>query len=605
MFMFEHNNLLTENANHKRIQLLETLLADSQSPQEEVDVLAALAWELRISQPGKAQTLALKAVDMAQTGIFLEHPYKQGWAAGLVALAFCQAHRNQLKAGMEHGLQALSLLENTQPSKIKIRARLTLGWSHFFLGNYPVALEESLKALTMSDFLGHPIDKAWAQDELACIYGITGDFQNALDYHREAIALFKELNDVDGSIRATNNLAMTLYEKQNYVSALEIVTDSLELAQHWGRKPDILNISCTVAQITIEMGQLEEAEKYLQAAVDIAESLENPTTYYTYVLMERARLSWKKNDLQKAKSNLFLALETAEANGQKTEMAECHRNLSAIYEEQDDFQRALEHQKKFHELNDVIIGEQAATRIAVLSLTHEIETAHQKAEIYRLKAEQLRSDMERQNELAKVEERRRMGRDLHDSVNQSIHSLMLSSETLQVLLEKGRIEQAIPVTKHIKGSGLQALKEIRLLLYETQSPLIDEGTKFLELLEDRLNMVERRIGINAEVVIAGDHDTHCPVEWNENLYWLTLEALNNAIKYAKARSVTVSFRCGGKSLELDIEDDGVGFDIDTLKVGGLGMRTMRERAELLGGDLNITSALGKGTCVSLRIRKDE
>jgi signal transduction histidine kinase len=603
--MFEQNKLLTENANHKRIQLLETRLADSQSPQEEVDVLAALAWELRISQPGKAQAFAVKAVDLAQTGIFLEHPYKQGWAAGLVALAFCQTHRNQLKTGMENSLQAINFLEDTQPSKIKTRAFLTLSWNHFFLGNYPVALEESLKALKTSDFLGHLIDKAWALDELACIYGITGDFQSALGYHREAIALFKELNDIDGSIRATNNLAMTLYEKQNYTSALEIVSDSLELAQHWDRKPDIVNIFCTVAQINIEMEQLEQAEKYLQAAVDIAEGLETLTTYYTHVLMERARLAWKKNDLQKAQSNLFLALEKAEGNGQKTEMAECHRNLSAIYEEQDNFQRALRHQRIFHKLNEEVIGEKAAIRISVLSLTHEIETAHQEAEIYRLKAEQLRSDMERQNELAKYEERRRMGRDLHDSVNQSIHSLMLSSETLQTLLEKGNTEQAIPVAEHIKRSGLQALKEVRLLLYETQSPLADVGISFLELLEERLSMVERRIGLSAEIIVLGEADAYCPVEWNENLYWLTLEALNNALKYAKARSVKISFCCKGRSLELDIEDDGIGFDIDRQKVGGLGMRTMRERAELLGGDLNITSTPGKGTRVSFRIRIDE
>ena len=198
-----------------------------------------------------------------------------------------------------------------------------------------------------------------------------------------------------------------------------------------------------------------------------------------------------------------------------------------------------------------------------------------------------------------------MGRDLHDSVNQSIHSLLLFSDTLSSLLEKKETERAIHVTKRIQESGRQALKEIRLLLYDTQSPLADENTDLRSLLEERLEMVERRVGIKAEIISLNDAIVRYPTAWNENLYWMAIEALNNSLKHAQARRVTISFSWNEDELTLKIEDNGIGFDVNNMPLGGFGMRTMRERAELLGGDLSIKSSPEKGSCVSFRIRIEE
>jgi signal transduction histidine kinase len=91
-----------------------------------------------------------------------------------------------------------------------------------------------------------------------------------------------------------------------------------------------------------------------------------------------------------------------------------------------------------------------------------------------------------------------------------------------------------------------------------------------------------------------------PSEWNENLYWITIEALNNVLKHAQTNKVKVFFRCQEKLLKMEIVDQGAGFDIALLDGGGMGMHTMRERAELLGGQLSVTSSPGHGTTVSFR-----
>ena len=207
--------------------------------------------------------------------------------------------------------------------------------------------------------------------------------------------------------------------------------------------------------------------------------------------------------------------------------------------------------------------------------------------------------MAQQRRLAKQEERRRLGRDMHDSVNQSIHSLILFSETLISLLTKGNINKAVSVAERIQESGRRALKEIRLLVFETQSQQTDEITDLAAALQERFNFVESRVGVQTEVIMDGTF-AHIPQKWNENLFWITIEALNNVLKHAQTSKVKVFFICNNTHLELEIADKGVGFDPAHLMSGGMGLHTMRERAELLGGELLVTSSPGKGTSVLFR-----
>ena len=198
-------------------------------------------------------------------------------------------------------------------------------------------------------------------------------------------------------------------------------------------------------------------------------------------------------------------------------------------------------------------------------------------------------------------ERRRLARDLHDSVTQSLHALVLAAETAQHLSndQPARLERAL---SHITLSARQALKEMRLLLYELRLASSFE-INLVEMLKIRLEAVEQRAGITAELEI-GD-GSHWPQEWERELYPIAMEALNNALKHARAGHVWVKLDGNQSAFKMQIIDNGCGFYPDAVPEGGLGLRNMEERAEYLGARLQVQSEVGQGTRICLIIGFDE
>ncbi len=236
---------------------------------------------------------------------------------------------------------------------------------------------------------------------------------------------------------------------------------------------------------------------------------------------------------------------------------------------------------------------QTAHDILVIVVMNDISARKMAEERLQQAQEQL---VENQRTVAVIEERQRLARDLHDSVSQSLHSVNLFSETLTSTLEKGNSERSLQLAERVQESARQALKEARLMLYQLQPSGTEMEVDFLRDIETRLSSVERRAGVKATVILDGSIDDY-PAVWKDNLFWITIEALNNALKHAQSRNIKIIIRSLPHSLELEIVDDGIGFDATRIHVGGMGLRNMRERAELLGGQLTFKSILGSGTRV--------
>jgi two-component system nitrate/nitrite sensor histidine kinase NarX len=205
-------------------------------------------------------------------------------------------------------------------------------------------------------------------------------------------------------------------------------------------------------------------------------------------------------------------------------------------------------------------------------------------------------------QLAALEERSRLARELHDSVTQALYSQTLLVEGWKQMALNGQLQDLTTPLTELGQLTKQALKEMRLFVYELRPPDLEkEG--LVGALHKRLNAVEKRSGVEARLITDGII-ADLPVEMEENLYRIAQEALANALKHANAQNVLIQLAAQNGYVTLIINDDGCGFDpklVGNLDNGGMGLVSMRERAEKLAGHFAIESALGQGTTIRVQM----
>ncbi len=197
-----------------------------------------------------------------------------------------------------------------------------------------------------------------------------------------------------------------------------------------------------------------------------------------------------------------------------------------------------------------------------------------------------------------LEDRQNLTRNLHDSVTQLLYALVVFTEAGQSQLESGDIKSAIPTFARIGDTARQALKEMRFFIHQMRpSLLITEG--LVSALHMRLEAVEERSGIHTHLL--ADEDFRLPPALEKEFYAIAIEALNNALRHARASTVTVIVSRDEKEIVMEIADNGCGFDPATASKGGMGLITMRERVTSLGGVLTISSSRESGTRIRVRV----
>jgi signal transduction histidine kinase len=212
---------------------------------------------------------------------------------------------------------------------------------------------------------------------------------------------------------------------------------------------------------------------------------------------------------------------------------------------------------------------------------------------------------EQAQQLAIVEERQRLARELHDAVTQTLFSASLISEALPELWDTDE-EEGKRLLAELRQLSRGALAEMRTLLLELRPAALVEAD-LGDLLRQLGEAVAGRTGATLSIALEGR--AQLPPEVHVALYRIAQEALNNVVKHAKARTVDVRLcrspairqRHAGRriSAELEVCDDGMGFDPNSVPTDRLGMGIIRERAEAIAAKLDIETAPGRGTRITV------
>jgi len=205
-------------------------------------------------------------------------------------------------------------------------------------------------------------------------------------------------------------------------------------------------------------------------------------------------------------------------------------------------------------------------------------------------AKQLQELLHRRQEMAVSEERNRLARDLHDSAKQQALAASLQLGTALTLFE----QDSEAAKKHLLEADAlvdSVRNELTNLVLELRPQTID-GQDFSELLREYIFDWSQRSGIETNVNIEGDKDT--PLETREALFRIIQEALANIARHSSASVVDVSLDYEENVVKMMITDNGRGFDV-LQQHRGLGLASMRERTEVLGGSFTVESVPNQGT----------
>jgi two-component system sensor histidine kinase UhpB len=186
--------------------------------------------------------------------------------------------------------------------------------------------------------------------------------------------------------------------------------------------------------------------------------------------------------------------------------------------------------------------------------------------------------------------RRWLARELHDNVASRLTEMLIDMEQVKRHEDRGSMRSELEA---FQQSTRQVLDDLRRLLYELRGEPA-EMAGFVDSLGVMLARFEQRTGIRTHLLRDEAWPACLAARAAHNLQRIVEEALRNVVHHSAARSVAVELRLRGQNALLAVVDDGVGHDVIDDR-GAMGLRGMRERALLVGGDLRIRTAPGKGT----------
>ncbi len=241
----------------------------------------------------------------------------------------------------------------------------------------------------------------------------------------------------------------------------------------------------------------------------------------------------------------------------------------------------------------------ADQRALMVAIANQAIVALQNAQLYR----SLREEKQRLIEVQE-EGQKKLARDLHDGPTQAVAALAMRANFVRRLLERDPKAAGEELFK-MEDLARRTTKEIRHMLF-TLRPLVLESQGLSAALQQLADKMKETHGQHVRVEAEAGVEQRLELNQSGVLFYIVEEAVSNARKHAQAQHIWVRLKTDADTLVVEVQDDGVGFNIGSVDAnydrrGSLGMVNMRERVEMIGGAVNIDTAEGRGTRITVYV----
>lgn len=423
---------------------------------------------------------------------------------------------------------------------------------------------------------------------LGLVYFNKGDLELAMEYDQKGLACAKAINDLEAEAILLGNMAHIISEQGNFNEAISYATKSLEIKEQFIKKPK------TIAEAYFKFQLIYLRHNHFNESIAAGKKTLELIARYgdkklrQNVLKRLAEAYGKSQNHREAYAFLqqYMALKDAVFDEGKSLQV---KQLQTIYNTN---RKDLTILQQEGDLKLLAANNLFKTRLAWavgIGLFFFFGSIHlYRSQQFAIKAKDLQANFSRQLLAAHEEERKRISRDLHDSVGQSLilikNKVVLNQDDTTVNMVSKALEEVRSISKALHPEVLD-----KLGLTASIQKLIKEADELTDIF-----FSEEIAPIDG--IFSKDYELQ--------IYRIVQEVINNVIKHSQTESALIRISNGDKVM-LHIQDYGVGFDLteNTTVMHSLGMKTLKERTQILGGKIIIQSTKNSGTSVMLELDK--
>ncbi|MFP4470461.1 MAG: tetratricopeptide repeat protein [Bacteroidales bacterium] len=585
--------------------------------------------------PAQSRELILKVIDSLQ----LNDTIQLARYMNLVGASYhIQANYGQ---AVNFYLEAINLAKDQNQPKRVADILNNLGASNLKMGNHKDAMDFFLKAINQYAEIGDLKSTASTYNNIGLLYMDIDNYDKARANFQIALKRFAAEKDSIGIAATLSNIGILYAEKKAFDSAL-LFHDSSMVYNYLNHNKYGQTVGFQgIANVYKSMGDYEQAIGYYNKTKHIAKEIDQ---YYTiaYANLGLAEALIARKLYQPALLHADSAMEIATFMGHIKLKQESHDILADIFEKLQQPGEALRHLRASISLQDDVLNQSKlhqiySLEIEQLSLAKEVQQLEiQRQELllskknniiafilvifsllliglyllyvnynHRRKANLqktivgLKEKKARAATEAELQERRRIGQDLHDGLGQMLSVARLNISILQQKsgLSDEKKHELLEVAMHSVDEAFQELRNIAHNLAPTM--LTTKG--FLGALKDLTNQINQSNHLKMKLETYGLNGKMDDILEN-TLYRAIQELISNAIKHSGAKEFFVQVVKSDLEINLMVEDDGMGFDINNALVNpGSGLNNIRSRVENINGNIFIDSLPNRGTIVSIVI----
>ncbi|MBW2936740.1 sensor histidine kinase [Aureisphaera sp. CAU 1614] len=517
-------------------------------------------------------------------------------------------------------------------------------------GKYEEALGFTQQALTIAEKMKDTGLVSRHTSDISIVYHDFEDYEKGVSYGKKAYKIMDEAKNKNYKylIFANNATAINFDDWGKADSALFYHYRNVELLKKVDDSLNFTFIFNNIGNTLLKTKRYTEAKKYINRSLvmnTLKGNIYNLATNYTNL----ATIAYEQGKNTEAKENFILANKFAQESGSIEKIRDVVQQEAWFYKKIGDYKNALEKQEAFYKLRDSVFNDERAAKVTEMETKYETEKkerdlaetranlAETELEVERknkfiygsmafglilgllgylfynqqkLKNNQLRREGELKEALAKIEtqnklqeQRLRISRDLHDNIGAQLTFVTSSVDNLKYGLQDKDDKVSDKLTR-ISAFTTQTIYELRDTIWamNKENISVEDLQARISNFIDKAGVADSKVKFTFQVAESISKELMLPSIKGMNVYRIIQEGVNNALKYADAKTIIVSILEKDNQLVLSILDDGKGFDLKNTEMGN-GLNNIKKRARDLNGRVHINSD-NKGTIITLTFPMD-